>query len=436
MSLENISKNTLNLLNELGADQAQVISSHTLLEELQYENNDFTLLRSVEDQACDLTAIKDHKKGSYSVSQTDEESLRKAASKTLSIAESGQEDKANAIATLEDQVTKGYENYQSGPMEANLDEMTKLIQHFVRDTEHTYPQIGLRSVGIKYIKPEVHYLNTHGIEVTSSKGYYNFSVMFNASEGEKSSSMDFDSLTFTEFNDKIKNLLAPENFGNQFKHTISHLHAHKYEKSFSGKAILMPKCWASFLGMILGHLGTGSLMAGTSKLKDKIGETIGPKLFHVESRPHSPLFAVPGIMTGDGVFTKELTIFDEGILKTYLVDLYGRNKLNLEEVSNFGTHLYMPKGETSLAEMIRDIDEGILVGRFSGGMPNSNGDFSGIAKNSFIIKEGKISQPLSETMISGNLFDLVKSIYATSSEVYQNGSYHLPYIAGDGISIS
>ncbi len=436
MSLENISQQALKILIDLGADQAQVISSHTLLEELQYENNDFTLLRSVEDQACDLTAIKNNKKGDYSVSQTDIESLKKAAEKTLSIAESGQADDANAIATKEDQVAKGYENYQSGPMEADLDEMTKLIQHFVRDTEHTYPQIGLRSVGVKYIKPEIHYLNSHGLEVTSSKGYYNFSVMFNAGEGDKSSSMDFDSLTFTEFNDKIKNLLAPENFGNQFKHTISHLHAHKYGKSFSGKAIFMPKCWAGFLSMILGHLGTGSLMAGTSKLQGKIGEAIGPKLFHVESRPHSPLFAVPGIMTGDGVFTKDLTIFDEGVLKTYLVDLYGRNKLKLDEVSNFGSHLYMPKGLSTLEEMIKGIDEGILVGRFSGGMPNSNGDFSGIAKNSFIIKNGKIDQPLSETMISGNLFDLVKAIYATSKEVYQNGSYHLPYVASDGVSVS
>lgn len=96
----------------------------------------------------------------------------------------------------------------------------------------------------------------------------------------------------------------------------------------------------------------------------------------------------------------------------------------------------MPAGKTSLEDMISDIEEGILIGRFSGGAPNSNGDFSGIAKNSFIIKDGKIAQPLSETMISGNLFDLTQEIYDTSAEVYQNGSFHFPYVATAGITIS
>tara|TARA_Y100000780_G_C13695685_1_gene421694 strand:- start:10317 stop:11627 length:1311 start_codon:yes stop_codon:yes gene_type:complete len=436
MSLKNISEKTLQLLLKNGAQQAQVISSHTLLEELQYENNDFTLLRSVEDQSCDLTAITEKKKGSYSVSRTDDHSLNEAVAKTIEMAKSAQEDEAHAIATEKDQVEKAYENFESGPKEADLDEMTKLIQHFVRDTHQKYPQIGLRTIGVKFIQSKIHYLNSHGIEVTSSKGYYSFSVMFNANEKEKSSSMDFDSLSFTEFDERIQNLLAPENFGDKFKHTISHLHAHKYDKSFTGKAIFMPKCWYTFVQMINGHLTTGPLLAGTSKLQGKIGEKVGSSLFHIESRPHSPLFAVPSIMTGEGIFTKELTIFDEGVLNTYLVDLYGRNKLGLKEVSNFASHLYMPAGKTSLEDMISDIEEGILIGRFSGGAPNSNGDFSGIAKNSFIIKDGKIAQPLSETMISGNLFDLTQEIYDTSAEVYQNGSFYFPYVATAGITIS
>ena len=436
MSLKDISTQALELLKEYGAQQAQIISSHTLLEELQYENDDFTLLRSVEDQSCSLSAIKDHKKGGYSVTKTDLDCLKIAAKKTISIADSGQADEAFAIATREDQVTKTIDRHQSGPMEAEPEKMTKLIQQFVRDTKKAYPQIGLRSVAVRFIKSEVHYLNSHDIEVTSAKGYYSFSAMFNAAEGEKSSSMDFDSLSFTEFDEKISNLLAPEKFGNMFKHTISHLEATKYDKSFKGKAIFMPKCWSGFLGMIQGHLTTGSLQAGTSKLQDKIGQKVGSKFFHVESRPHDKVFAVPSLMTSDGIFTKDMTIFDQGVLKTYLVDLYGRNKLNLKEVSNFSSHLFMPAGTTSLEEMIKGIDEGILIGRFSGGAPNSNGDFSGIAKNSFIIKDGKLAQPLSETMISGNLFEMIESIYATSSEVYQNGSFHLPYVAADGISVS
>ena len=54
--------------------------------------------------------------------------------------------------------------------------------------------------------------------------------------------------------------------------------------------------------------------------------------------------------------------------------------------------------------------------RFSGGMPGVNGDFSGVAKNSFLIENGKVTTPISETMISGNLAEMLNSIIAVSAD--------------------
>jgi len=62
------------------------------------------------------------------------------------------------------------------------------------------------------------------------------------------------------------------------------------------------------------------------------------------------------------------------------------------------------------AEIIAETRRGILITRFSGGMPNDNLDFSGIAKNSFLIEDGRIKHPLAETMISGNLRELLLDI--------------------------
>ena len=46
--------------------------------------------------------------------------------------------------------------------------------------------------------------------------------------------------------------------------------------------------------------------------------------------------------------------------------------------------------------------------QFSGARPAENGDFSGVAKNSYYIEKGKVQFPVSETMVSGNLAELVK----------------------------
>ena len=78
----------------------------------------------------------------------------------------------------------------------------------------------------------------------------------------------------------------------------------------------------------------------------------------------------------------------------------------------------------------------ILVGRFSGGAPGINGDFSGVAKNSFLIENGEIKGAASETMISGNLAAMLNSLVDISSETVADGISVVPYAAFDGITIS
>ena len=80
--------------------------------------------------------------------------------------------------------------------------------------------------------------------------------------------------------------------------------------------------------------------------------------------------------------------------------------------------------------------EGLLVARFSGGRPNENGDFSGIAKNSYYIENGKILYPVSETMISGNIPQMFLNITGISRERTDFGAQVLPWIAFKDISIS
>ena len=86
--------------------------------------------------------------------------------------------------------------------------------------------------------------------------------------------------------------------------------------------------------------------------------------------------------------------------------------------------------------MIKNIDQGILLARFSGGNPASNGDFSGVAKNSYYIENGKIMYPISETMVSGNIREMFENLDEVSSDRIDFGSGILPWISFNGITIS
>ena len=93
-------------------------------------------------------------------------------------------------------------------------------------------------------------------------------------------------------------------------------------------------------------------------------------------------------------------------------------------------------GETKLADMIASVENGLLLNRFSGGNPGANGDFSGVAKNSFLIKNGKIAGAVSETMISGNIARLLSDIRAVSAERVTDGSQIVPWVQVAGVTIS
>ena len=63
-------------------------------------------------------------------------------------------------------------------------------------------------------------------------------------------------------------------------------------------------------------------------------------------------------------------------------------------------------------------------------------DLSGVAKNSFLIENGKVTKALSEVMISGNLADMLRDVVAVSRERECSGYWLLPWVRVRGVTIS
>ena len=124
------------------------------------------------------------------------------------------------------------------------------------------------------------------------------------------------------------------------------------------------------------------------------------------------------------------------VLRTFLLSLYGANKTGLTRAVNNGQAYVVDAGKVNFDDMVKSVKKGILLQRFSGGMPSDNGDFSGVAKNSYYIEDGKIQYPLIETMVSGNIGSLLYSIKNISQERIDFGSDIYPWIQFDGVTIS
>ena len=86
--------------------------------------------------------------------------------------------------------------------------------------------------------------------------------------------------------------------------------------------------------------------------------------------------------------------------------------------------------------MIASIDQGLLLCRYSGGAPNDKGDFSGVAKNSYYIEKGRVAWPVSETMVSGNIVELLHKVDAVSRERVDFGNEITPWVRISELTIS
>jgi PmbA protein len=93
-------------------------------------------------------------------------------------------------------------------------------------------------------------------------------------------------------------------------------------------------------------------------------------------------------------------------------------------------------GSIALDDLIANTERGIVLGRFSGGAPNQNLDFSGVAKNSFYVEDGKVVHPIAETMIAGNFVTALESIKGISRETIDLGMANYPWLSTGGITVS
>ncbi|MBT3983837.1 MAG: TldD/PmbA family protein [Bacteriovoracaceae bacterium] len=426
--LQSIGKNTIEKLRELGADKSQVVINFSEMDELTYENDDFTLFRSIDDARVSITVLKDHKKGSISINKLSDDELEEACKKVMEIASSGKADEAFDIAEKAEAKV-----FDSGPLKADLDNMHTLLNGLVTNCHERYPTVHIRTGVTSFTNNKSLFLNSNGVNFETRKGYYSLNTVFCAQKDGKTSSMNYEGISFQNI---PKRAIEAGIFDMLFSQTSEQLDCQKIKETFKGKIILTPACFGNFLSMYFEHLRSTRIISDTSKLYGKLGEKIASEQLTVKSLPCSDKFEIPSFITGEGNEMRDMTILDKGVLENYLMGIYGANKSGHDKVTNFDSRIYIEPGKEDLEKMISHIDHGILVSRFSGGRPSTSGEFSGIAKNSYLIENGKITTPLHETMISGNLFSLFENIWGVSSNTYESGTSIIPWVGSEGVTVS
>ena len=101
----------------------------------------------------------------------------------------------------------------------------------------------------------------------------------------------------------------------------------------------------------------------------------------------------------------------DGILETYMLDTYSAKQLDLKSTANSGySNINIQSSKKTDTDIINSLDDGILITEMMGSGANIlTGDYSRGAFG-YLIKNGKISNPVTNFTIASNMSEMFKKL--------------------------
>ena len=428
--LKAIAASALEALKAAGADTAAVTAAYAETQEFNVDGGEFSLFRTLFDNSLSLTGYQAGKKGSTGINQFDEAAITAAAKGCMASAQAAEPDEAWRIAPF-----AGEHSFTDGAVEPDLELLFSRCRELMDDIGRDHPSILMEQMIVTHTKTSRVYANTNGSVFERLSGKYHVELMFSAHEGDNSSSF-FGSSLATD--DLSRPFIDCGSIRRDLTDVEKQIFPVPVEGKFEGPVLFTPGCFMEALYYALASFTDGgSIFDGTSIWKDSLGETVADPRLTVALAPRNEQVVCGERWTGDGYLSEDCEIIKNGKLQSFLLNEYFANKTGFARTPNTSLgNMVIPAGDKPLAEIIGGIEKGLLVSRLSGGEPASSGDFSMVAKNSFLIENGQIGPAVSEVMINGNLAEILKNIRALSTETECDGSSVAPWCCFDGITIS
>ena len=134
------------------------------------------------------------------------------------------------------------------------------------------------------------------------------------------------------------------------------------------------------------------------------------------------------------------------MLTSWMLDLATARQLKMQSTGHASrggssppfpspTNLYMNPGKLSPQALMEDIKDGIYVTQIMGhGTNMTTGDYSQGASG-FLIENGKITKPVSEFTIAGNLLEMFQDLTPASNLEFEY-SVNAPTVRIDGMKVA
>lgn len=216
------------------------------------------------------------------------------------------------------------------------------------------------------------------------------------------------------------------------------------------------------INCLLLPLGLGlsgrNVYLGASPLAGKLGQQIVDSRFTLVDDGRLDFASLSAPFDDEGIPTARKTLIQDGVVKQFLYDLKTAAQTDAQPTGNGfkaegwrgrGYHLppavtpttaLVPPGDQSLEQILGGLEDALLVEQVIGlGQGNVQaGEFSTNVSLGFLVRKGEVVGRVKNTMIAGNVYDLLKDqlIALSDRAEWINGIVHAPAIAVDGVGVA
>ena len=403
---------------EIYIDESKTIELDSLKEELNFAKEEIDL-------GVGIRVLKDKKQGFAFTSNLD--NLTQTAQKAIDNAKLTKIDDNYAFAEVE-KVSEVKDVYDNKFNDLSLDEAVE----FLKTTIETASDSGCEVTGSSFSASEGRSLivNSNGVSIEDEGTGFGLGLSVTIQkDGEIATAYNSQSSRFFDIDgEKLANEVCDL--------AKSSLNTKPIETN-DYDVVLDYYAAVGLLQTYISAFNGENVLRGRSILKDKLGSEIANPTLSIIDNPLLDKGMYTSKCDGEGSVSRKTSLIKDGVLNSFIYDIYNANKVGEKTTSNglrgsyFTTPMIAPTNlEFEFGEMrdLSEIKNGVLTTSVLGAHTANpiSGDFSVEASNAFKIENGELTDPINKAMISGNIFEIMKNVEGLNSEIKQYGSFIIP----------
>ncbi|MGA9430849.1 MAG: TldD/PmbA family protein, partial [Xanthobacteraceae bacterium] len=202
----------------------------------------------------------------------------------------------------------------------------------------------------------------------------------------------------------------------------------------------------SLVNHLAGAANGASVARKTSFLREKLGQKIFASGIAIIDDPLRKRGQRSRSFDAEGVVTRKLSLVEDGVLKTWLLDCGTARELDLKTTGHAQrgvssvpspgpSNLYLAPGTKNPGELIAEIEDGFYITDLIGsGVNMVTGDYSRGASG-FWIEKGQRTYPVSEVTIAGHLTEIFATLAPANDLEFRFGT-NAPTLRVEGLTVA